>query len=585
MSESTDAAPTILFDGVCNLCDGTVRWVIAHDRGEKFRFASLQSRAARGVLEAAGAGDALPDSIVLVEGGRVRTRSDAAIGIARGLGFPWSLACVVALLPRALRDVVYDWVARNRYRWFGRQNACAVPTPELRARFLDADEPVAERANPPAGSAAGTAAGERAIGARVDLTTGAAATALRIVLIYFVLYILPFPLQALPYGAMAAQWLENGKQQVVAWLAKRVLGVGITVFPNGSGDTTYNYIEVATYGACALVLSLAWSVWRGFRPVGARTLDWVNVYVRFNLGVTLLGYGWAKFIPLQMPFPGPDRLLNSYGDSSPMGLLWTFIGASPPYQMFAGLCEIIGGGLLLWRRTTLAGALVSAGVMLNVAMLNYCYDVPVKLFSSHLLLMALFLLAPHVPRLVAVFFLNIPAAPAVLHPYPLRRAWSRWTVGTIKCLFIVASIVLPAFENWDAAAVYGFRIPPKTWQGTYRVESFTRGGESGGAVSDGERWTRFGISSSGVGAIQRADGTTRRQRMAVDEEKGTITITRPGDAAPIVLTYTSPEDGVMVVEGEFEGKVVSARLRKGKETEPFLTSRGFHWINEYPLNR
>jgi predicted DCC family thiol-disulfide oxidoreductase YuxK len=137
----------ILFDGVCNLCNASVRWVIARDRGAVFRFASLQSVAGMQVLAAAGAAAGAQDSVVLVDEAGVHTRSEAVLRIARRLGFPWSLAGTGRILPRAWRDAVYAWVARHRYAWFGRQDACLRPTPALRARFLDSDEPTP----PPAG--------------------------------------------------------------------------------------------------------------------------------------------------------------------------------------------------------------------------------------------------------------------------------------------------------------------------------------------------------------------------------------------------------------------------------------------------
>ncbi|MCC6538540.1 MAG: DUF393 domain-containing protein [Bryobacterales bacterium] len=123
-----------MFDGVCNLCHASVAWVIARDRAEVVRFASLQSAAARELLR----GVTVPDSVVLVDDAGVHTRSTAALRIARRLGFPWAvLGWMGVMLPRFLSDAVYDWVARNRYAWFGKQDACLLPTPALAARFLD----------------------------------------------------------------------------------------------------------------------------------------------------------------------------------------------------------------------------------------------------------------------------------------------------------------------------------------------------------------------------------------------------------------------------------------------------------------
>lgn len=131
----------ILFDGLCNLCAGSVRFVLERDPAGAFDFASLQSEAARRLITDAGRSPAeLPDSIVLIDTHGVHLRSDAALRIAARLRQPWPLLAAFRILPRALRDVVYDFVARRRYGWFGKRESCLVPSPNLRARFLDADE-------------------------------------------------------------------------------------------------------------------------------------------------------------------------------------------------------------------------------------------------------------------------------------------------------------------------------------------------------------------------------------------------------------------------------------------------------------
>ena len=133
--------PTLLFDGVCNLCNGSVQWVIRHDAAKRFRFASLQSDAARVLLARhelppATAATAAMDTVVLVDGDRLWVKSSAALEVARRIGGGWWLLSLFRVVPRPLRDLVYDFVARNRYRWFGRQEVCWLPTPELRDRFL-----------------------------------------------------------------------------------------------------------------------------------------------------------------------------------------------------------------------------------------------------------------------------------------------------------------------------------------------------------------------------------------------------------------------------------------------------------------
>ena len=129
--------PVLLFDGVCNLCNGAVTFIIRRDPNARFRFAALQSAAATSLLKSSGVeAGGMPDSMVLVEDGRVYTRSSAALRIAKHLRFPWPLLRIFWIIPRPLRNWMYDFVARRRYRWFGKRDACMLPTPELQARFL-----------------------------------------------------------------------------------------------------------------------------------------------------------------------------------------------------------------------------------------------------------------------------------------------------------------------------------------------------------------------------------------------------------------------------------------------------------------
>jgi len=133
----TEDHAVVLFDGVCNLCNGAVNFVIDRDPDAYFRFAPLQSDIGERLLEKGEVSGAALNSIVLVEDGEVYDRSTAALRIARHLTGPWPLLYAFIVVPRLLRDAVYDWIAANRYRWFGRRDQCRVPTPELKARFLE----------------------------------------------------------------------------------------------------------------------------------------------------------------------------------------------------------------------------------------------------------------------------------------------------------------------------------------------------------------------------------------------------------------------------------------------------------------
>jgi predicted DCC family thiol-disulfide oxidoreductase YuxK len=138
--DAMDAAdaegPIVLYDGVCGLCNRSVQLILRNDRRGRFRFAALQSDAGRALLEKFGLPPEALDSVVLVDGGQAWRKSRAALRIARRMDPPWPLLWPLVIIPRPVADLLYNLLARNRYRIFGKLDACMIPPPEVRARFL-----------------------------------------------------------------------------------------------------------------------------------------------------------------------------------------------------------------------------------------------------------------------------------------------------------------------------------------------------------------------------------------------------------------------------------------------------------------
>ena len=135
-----EAQRVVLFDGVCNLCNSSVNFISDRDKKQLFKFAALQSKAAAELLKNSPVDPTDLDSVVLVEGDNVYTESTAVLRISRFFGVPYNLGYLAMIIPRPVRDFFYKLVAKNRYKMFGKQDACRVPTPELKARFLADDE-------------------------------------------------------------------------------------------------------------------------------------------------------------------------------------------------------------------------------------------------------------------------------------------------------------------------------------------------------------------------------------------------------------------------------------------------------------
>ena len=136
-AEKAFCMKVILFDGVCNLCNGTVYWVIARDIKNQFHFASLQSPFGKQVLQNFGLADEYMNSIIFLDNNEIYMRSSAVLRILKHLGSFYQTAYVFILIPEFLRNAVYNFIAKNRYRWFGKKETCMVPTPKLKSKFIE----------------------------------------------------------------------------------------------------------------------------------------------------------------------------------------------------------------------------------------------------------------------------------------------------------------------------------------------------------------------------------------------------------------------------------------------------------------
>jgi len=181
--------------------------------------------------------------------------------------------------------------------------------------------------------------------------------AFRFVCAYLLLYNLPFPIGMIPGTERIAELYEKPWEALAMWLATHVFRIAQPLFvgDSGSGDRTYDYLRVLCTLVLATVVMVAWSILDRRRGDYRATYGGLRIYVRYTLAATMLSYGMVKILKAQFPFPGPDELLQSYGESSPMRLLWNFMGYSTSYTAFAGASEALGGLLLFSRRTTTLG--------------------------------------------------------------------------------------------------------------------------------------------------------------------------------------------------------------------------------------
>jgi hypothetical protein len=272
------------------------------------------------------------------------------------------------------------------------------------------------------------------------------------------------------------------------------------------------------------------------------------------------------------------------------------MAASKGYTIFGGIAELLGGVLLLIPRLTGLGALVSAGVLTNVFALNLFYDVPVKLFSFHLLLMAVFLAAPDLPRLanLLVFNRDVPPAPVTVLS---ERSWIRRgapILVTVLGAGVFCGLFLWAWRGYGKHQAAASVKPP--YRGVWIVDDFTAGGPAGHAIFTDklreemhlqpgeERWKSLIVERPKILVIQCANDAMDTVAFSLDPSGKTAAISDDDDPKwKGVLTFSQPAPRLLTIQGTVNGAEISARLHLMDESNFPLTSRGFHLINEHPF--
>jgi uncharacterized membrane protein YphA (DoxX/SURF4 family) len=419
--------------------------------------------------------------------------------------------------------------------------------------------------------------------------------AFRFACLYLGLYDFTAILGWVPYSDVAFHAIKSFQHQAVPWVGKHILHLShdITVFSNGSGDTTFDYIYALCLLALAGVGTIIWSLLDRKRLQYNRLHQWLRLYVRIALASAFIGYGMSKL--QQFPVPILSTLMEPYGQSSPMTLLWTFMGASRPYCLFAGFAETLAGILLLFPGLTILGALIGTAVMTNVFMLNMCYDVCVKLYSFHLLLMCVFLLLPETPRLANFFLFNRAIAPA--RPIELfnSKALNK-TMAALQVLFCCYLLYLPVTwamkqSNKQSYPLFGTDI--------WTVDEFAVDNQiRRPLLTDNDRWQRISFPYKEMLSVQYTNGKTLNYGIKVKGQQLEVLArseqtSSDGDQVPTnvkehtlgLMTFTRPDTEHLVFTGTMEGKRILASLHRLHGEQFLLLNRGFHWIQEYPFDR
>jgi hypothetical protein len=377
--------------------------------------------------------------------------------------------------------------------------------------------------------------------------------------------------------------------KLIPWFAKHVLhqSYDITVFTNGSGDTTYDYIVLLVTALVALLGCIVWTVIDRKQASYNRLYYWLTVFLRYYAAFTMLTYGFVKVYKLQFPSPSLGRLIQPYGNSSPMGLAWTFMGYSKGYNYFTGIAEVLSGVLLLFRRTSVAGAVLTLIVMGNVMAMNYCFDIPVKLLSSMVVIMALFLLAKDSHRILNFFFLNKATEPGKTFAPPVKKRWLRITLLSFKILLVGYTLVMTVYSSADALTKYGDQAPKPPLYGIYDLNTFVKNTDTLPPLkTDSIRWGKIVVNYAGAVSIRLINDSLKQFAFEPDTLKKKIVMYSWDDTLhKSSFAYSMPEKDIFEMKGKWKDDSLFVRMKKYDLNNFRLVSRGFNMINEYPFNR
>lgn len=411
----------------------------------------------------------------------------------------------------------------------------------------------------------------------------------RFLFAYIFLYCFSFPFYYVPGAHSIIHPIGSLLQDLSIWYGTTVWGVdAVPTEETGSGDMLLYWLLWITKLSLAVVISIIWSIVDYKRPAYPWLKKLLITYTRYYLALIILSYGLFKIIPTQFDEPSARMLVQMYGESSPMGLLWNFMGYSTVYQIFGGITEVLGAVLLLFRRTTLLGALVLTGVMTNVVMLNYCFDVPVKLGSTHYLLFSIGLAVVYGKPLVNLFFRNLATEPMDQTPLFEKKAWF-WGTQVVK--FLLVGFV---FYSMLSAAIAQKKYTDNqkrvsTLAGVYDVVQFARQARTDSVSNDYRAyWRRVVLDDAQPERlwVEQVNGTKLQYQIKWDTLKKQVTGHLAADTLQrIAFGYQSKSKDELWCKGTWNEDTVRMTIRRFQTDSMLLKNRKFRWVSPAPFNR
>jgi hypothetical protein len=367
-----------------------------------------------------------------------------------------------------------------------------------------------------------------------------------------------------PLGGLPPLGPSWPMRPITVWIGAHVFGVDAPFTSGTSGDTLFYWVQTLWILCVSAIVAGVWSWIERDRPHPRTLGGWFRVFLRFALAAQMFYFGMAKIIPTQFMPPALTTLVQPIGNMPLSTLLWVFMGASTPYQIFTGCAEVAAGLLLISPRTAPLGALVALLDMVQVFALNMTYDVGLKQLSFHFIVMALLVLAPDVRRLMMA----------------LVRTHERAHMPQIAFgIYLLATFTLLQLPRWSASD--GPAHPRSPLYGIWDVEQLTIDGKDGAvALNDYDRrWRRAIFDFPDRMAFQRTDDSLARYGFSIDSRRRMMTLSKGNSRTwRADFSVEQPADDELVFDGVMDGHTIRMRLSLvGLDSFPLLNS-GFRWV-------
>jgi uncharacterized membrane protein YphA (DoxX/SURF4 family) len=416
--------------------------------------------------------------------------------------------------------------------------------------------------------------------------------AFRFWMMYLGLYCLATQFISRPTGGdipdLATLW---PLRPVISWIGAHIFHVNASLSPfwggnSGTADGMFGWVMNFCLLVIAIAATVVWSLLDHRRENYAELHKWFRFFIRFALAAQMIIYGFSKVIPVQMPYPLLTRLLQPFGTLSPMGSLWSTMGAAPAYETFTGCAELAGGLLLILPRTATFGALVSLAAMIQVFMLNMTHDVPAKRLAFHTMLLACFLLAPDVPRLFRFLLLRRTTSLSA-EPQLFRGVRANRIALAAQIIFGLWLVGFSGLHTWGAWNTRGGGRPRPPLYGIWEVKQMSIDEQLRPPLfTDSTRWRRAIFDLSDRMAFQRPDDTFASYGASVNLPERTLALTKSDDKNwRASFTFQRPAGDQLILDGRMDNHQVHMELQLTDRNKFLLVSRGFHWVQEFPLGR